>query len=504
MRHTANIFTLIFIIFLYSTIYCSSVPNESLSAPLLLLISFDGFRWNYPDLYHLPNFNLLSKRGVRVKYIQNNFATLTFPLHYSIITGLYEESHGIVGNTIFDPKLNAVTTLDTMNDTRWWSQNSYSQPIWTSNELANDSYQRRSGVIAWPSIGTPINGHLPVRYQLFNLTRKFDSILQQIIDWFREPAESRINLGVVYYPEPDMTGHHHGPISDEMNKTLKECDDYVGQLLAMIDIDEYLKRNLNVIITSDHGMESIRKNRTIILADYIDTKLCSAYGSRSSVNIFVPLESNINRIYANLSTIPNFEVYKKSQIPDEYHYKSNIRIGDILFVAKAGYEIIAPGDNASIELLGDHGYDDRVESMHGIFYGFGPAFHENMQVEPFHTVDIYPLMSYILKLKERKTNGSIDNVKHILRHHINNDLFDEISVLLSKTTSYVTSWGFITDGCVLLVILISIVYIIVAFRHSRQLIYAEPQFPIRYRLLSNDEGSKNNFFPDASDNEELE
>jgi predicted AlkP superfamily pyrophosphatase or phosphodiesterase len=112
-----------------------------------------------------------------------------------------------------------------------------------------------------------------------------------------------------------------------MNKTLTDCDNYLGELLQIIDQNHYLKSNLNLIITSDHGMQEIEKNHTIILEDYIDTSLFSAYGSRAVVNIFVHSKLDIDRIYTNLSMIPNYEVYKKSQIPDEYHYKSNIRIG---------------------------------------------------------------------------------------------------------------------------------------------------------------------------------
>lgn len=104
----------------FSIVGCSSVKNRTSSVPLLLLISFDGFRWDYPQLYNLSHFNSLIQRGVKAKYIQNNFATVTFPLHYTIVTGLYEETHGIVANTMYDPKLNATATFDTLNDTRWW------------------------------------------------------------------------------------------------------------------------------------------------------------------------------------------------------------------------------------------------------------------------------------------------------------------------------------------------------------------------------------------------
>ena len=110
----------IFFLLFLSVIHCAPVINQTSSLPLLLLISFDGFRWDYPDLYNLPTFHSLIQRGVKVKYIENNFATVTFPLHFTIVTGLYEETHGIVANTMYDPKLNATTTVNTINDTKWW------------------------------------------------------------------------------------------------------------------------------------------------------------------------------------------------------------------------------------------------------------------------------------------------------------------------------------------------------------------------------------------------
>ncbi|CAF4345699.1 unnamed protein product, partial [Rotaria sordida] len=104
------------------------------------------------------------------------------------------------------------------------SQNPYSQPIWVSNQLANDSTQRRSGVIAWPGSNVPINGHLPIKYEAFESDRSFDSILKQIFAWFREPIDTRINFGAIYHSQPDATGHAYGPISSQMNETLQECD----------------------------------------------------------------------------------------------------------------------------------------------------------------------------------------------------------------------------------------------------------------------------------------
>ncbi|UJR31347.1 hypothetical protein I4U23_018843 [Adineta vaga] len=472
---------------LISLIYSTPVINETSSIPLLLLISFDGFRWDYPDIYQLPHFDSLLKRGVRVKHIDNSFATVTFPSHYTMVTGLYEETHGIVANSMYDPILNAVTNISTMNDTKWWSQNPYSQPIWISNQLVNSTLQRRSGIIAWPGSNVPINGYRPHKYQLFNATRPLDNAFKQVLDWFREPMSTRINFGAVYHSEPDVTGHFYGPISSQMNETLKKCDDYVRELLEMIDKDEYLRNNLNVIITSDHGMHDVEKTHRIILEDYIDKSLFSAYGGRAFANIFVNKPSDIDRLYANLSKLPNYDVYKKAQIPDEYHYKSNVRIGDILIVGKVGYDVILPGDNSFMNIVGNHGYDNRAESMHPILYAFGPAFYRNLLAEPFRNVDLYPLMSHVLHLKQRTTNGSLSNVKHILID-FRQDMFSLILVVI----------------CLIVMILIAIIFIVCACRHSRQLIYVTSnRTPVEYHLLKSQDGILDDSIESENEDDEV-
>lgn len=113
---------LLFIILLLfiRSIHSMAMPSKNSTLPLLLLISLDGFRWDYPDIYNLPHFNSILKRGVRVQHIDNSFATVTFPSHFTIATGLFEETHGIVANHIYDPILNDVATTTTMNDTKWW------------------------------------------------------------------------------------------------------------------------------------------------------------------------------------------------------------------------------------------------------------------------------------------------------------------------------------------------------------------------------------------------
>ena len=119
----------------------------------------------------------------------------------------------------------------------------------------------------------------------------------------------------------------HGTTSAEIKQTLADCDRSIGNLLQTIEQDDYLKRHLNVILTSDHGMHDVRRERVVKLADYTDPSLYSAYGGNAFVNIFVHSQSDIDRLYKNLSGMPYTQAFKKSQIPDQYHYKANVRAG---------------------------------------------------------------------------------------------------------------------------------------------------------------------------------
>lgn len=53
----------------------------------LLLISFDGFRWNYDEDVYTPNMDQLVQEGVKAKYITPPMITMTSPSHFTTITG---------------------------------------------------------------------------------------------------------------------------------------------------------------------------------------------------------------------------------------------------------------------------------------------------------------------------------------------------------------------------------------------------------------------------------
>lgn len=194
----------------------------------------------------------------------------------SLVTGLYEEVHGVISNEMFDRKANLTFEEPyTSKEIDWWPY----PTIWSVNERRPGA---RSGVSSWPQENLIVS-----KYQDYNGTRPFRDIIDQSIRWFTDPIEP-INFGAIYYREPDYTGHRFGPFSKAMAETIRQCDEYLGYLLDQIDAHPKLRENLHLMVTSDHGMEQINgTNNPIYFEDYIDGIEVKGYGGPTVKNIFV-------------------------------------------------------------------------------------------------------------------------------------------------------------------------------------------------------------------------
>ena len=120
----------LFLLFLLSS-FEHVLANQN-KKPKVLLISFDGFRWNYLQRTSTPNFDELINSGVKAKWIEDVYVSQTFPNHYTIATGMYEESHGIVANQFFDPVLNKSFSYvkPSSKDPEFYG----GEPIWITNQ----------------------------------------------------------------------------------------------------------------------------------------------------------------------------------------------------------------------------------------------------------------------------------------------------------------------------------------------------------------------------------
>ncbi|CAF1031782.1 unnamed protein product [Brachionus calyciflorus] len=383
------------------------------SASKLIFISFDGFRHDYIEMYDLYNIKkLFLNEGVHIKNgLKNAFTTVTFPNHLTLATGLYPETHGIVANSMYDPNLNetfyAFTTKD--NDTKWFAQNDLTNPIWTLNQLQNG----KSAIIGgFPGANVPFKAQRPFYSEDYKNQLDWYEKINRIISLF---SNNSINLGVLYFPEPDETGHEFGPMSNEIKKILRDIDLILGYLV--IRLQDSGMDDVNIIVSSDHGMDTASFNKSIDLSDYIDVNLFKSYGGLTQINIFPNDMKNLDFIYESLKQIPNYNVFKRDQVPERFNYKQNERIGPIVMFGDVGYETFRANRSQFNwkSWKGDHGGDNDVLSMHPVFIARGPIFKKNFTLTKIvNSVDVYPLMCHILGLKYGVINGTLQNISHLL------------------------------------------------------------------------------------------
>uniref|UniRef100_A0A8C6R0V5 Bis(5'-adenosyl)-triphosphatase ENPP4 n=2 Tax=Nannospalax galili TaxID=1026970 RepID=A0A8C6R0V5_NANGA len=371
--------------------------------PKLLLVSFDGFRADYLKNYDFPHLQNFIKEGVLVEHIKNVFITKTFPNHYSIVTGLYEESHGIVANSMYDEATKKHFSESNDKDPFWWNG---AVPIWVTNELQEN---RSSAAAMWPGTDVSIHNTTPSYFMNYSHSVSFEERLSNITAWLSK-SNPPVTFATLYWEEPDASGHKYGPEDKEnMSRVLKEIDDLIGDLVQKLKMLG-LWENLNVIITSDHGMTQCSEKRLIKLDPCIDHSNYSVI-DLSPVAAILP-KINVTEAYDRLKNCsPHMHVYLKEDIPNRFYYQHNNRIQPIILVAEEGWTIVL---NASSSKLGDHGYDNSLPSMHPFLAAHGPAFHKGYKHSTISIVDIYPMMCHILGLKPHPNNGTFGHTKCLL------------------------------------------------------------------------------------------
>ena len=377
--------------------------------PTLLLISLDGFRWDYRELAATPNLDSLAAEGVTARALIPVFPTTTFPNHYSIITGLYPENHGVIANTMFDPLLGDTFRLgdrETLADGRWYG----GEPLWVTAQLQG----RKSATIFWPGSEAEIKGVRPTYWLPYEHEMTHTERVNQILAQLDLPAESRPAFLTMYFPDVDDAGHSG---SDSMlTAAIREVDSTLGELLRGLAA-RGIREATNIIIVSDHGMTAIDSSRIIVLDDYVDLSQAGVVDWTPVLALRPPAEVQ-EEIYAALkSAHPHMLVFRREELPPRLRYSSHYRVPPIVALADEGWTISSRAylaRNPPRPTGGAHGYDNRYASMRGIFIGSGPAFKRGLEVGAFQNVHLYALMCAILNLEPAPSDGSIDSVKALL------------------------------------------------------------------------------------------
>lgn len=374
----------------------------------LVILSLDGFRWDYDQFTATPNLDEIAAKGVKAERMLPSFPTTTFANHYSMATGLYPDHHGIVANSFYAPDLNAhyndYKNRSSVEDGSFYG----GEPIWVTAEKQHTT----TATCFWVGSEADVQGIRPTYWKRYNHFMPYEDRIDTVLYWLQLPIEKRPKLIMWYFDEPDSQGHKVGPEGIEIPPLISRLDSLVGVFRAKVQALPHGNK-VNFIIVSDHGMAQLDEQKQIMLDHYIDTSLMQfANGGNPTMNILAK-EGQADALYQQITQIPNIRYWRTGEAPEHLHHGTHIRTHDITVLADDGYSIYWSWRVSKSK--GAHGYDVINPDMHSIFYAIGPAFKTGYSKKSFQNIHLYPLMAHLLKLHPAETDGSLDSISDILK-----------------------------------------------------------------------------------------
>jgi predicted AlkP superfamily pyrophosphatase or phosphodiesterase len=390
-----------------------NLPSQT-GKPYVVMLSFDGFRHDYLDLWHLPAIASLARDGARAEVLVPTFPSKTFPNHYSIATGLYPGHHGLVGNEMWDPRWKArfrtARDADT-RDARWYR----GEPIWVTAE--------KQGMLAaayfWPGSEAPIEGVRPTYFKPYDVAVPDSSRVDGVLGWLALPPARRPHLVLAYISDVDDQAHHHDPAGPVVRTAAETVDRALARLragIARLPIAD----SVTVVVVSDHGLAPVRAENTEYLDEYAplaDTAAAVTAGTYAQL-FFGGDAAKADRAWRQLRRMPHARVWKRGDIPERLHLRGEPRAGDVLVLMDAGYLVErhrAPPASGNDPVFGAHGYDPAEPDMGGVFFAAGPAVRPGSRLGAVENVNVYPFVAHALGLRPAAgIDGRLDVMRPIL------------------------------------------------------------------------------------------
>ena len=373
-----------------------SAPAEQ-RAPVTILVSIDGFHPSYLDRGITPTMSGLAQTGVRTA-MRPSFPSKTFPNHWTLVTGLVPDHHGITANRMEDKsRPDEVFTMATL-DPYWWNT---AKPVWVEAEEAGI----RSAAMFWPGSAVPwggtaqqfgavTDGVLPSDWQQFSMQVSNTQRVNAVLDWLRRPAEIRPEFVTLYFDTVDTAGHKGGPDSEELNAAVRDVDAHIAMLLEGL---ERLGQPANIVIVSDHGMAATSSDRVVVLDDVVDPSLYRLIDAGAFAT-FEPLPGQDGAFRAAiLADHDHMTCWPKDAIPARYNYGTNDRIPPYFCLAETGWSITPKASEARWS-GGNHGYDNFAPEMQAVFVASGPAFREGVTLPVVDNTAVAPLVRKLIGL----------------------------------------------------------------------------------------------------------
>ena len=391
---------------------CAPIQTKTETPHSVLLVSIDGFRPDYLGQGMTPNLDRIAAQGVRAEWMNPSFPSLTFPNHYTIVTGLRPDRHGIVHNNMRDPELGrfSLSNRDAVGNAKWWG----GEPIWIAVQKAGYP----TAAMFWPGSEAPIMGTHPTRWSVYDAKVTYQQRVNNVVGWLKEPLTTRPRFVTLYFDDVDHQGHSFGPFSKQAREAVANVDRSIGNLFEQLQRDGSLDYT-NVIIVSDHGMATVLPSNKVNVADMVPVEWVNVVAAGQTVG-FTPKPGFEQQAAAKLiGKHERYECWDKTKVPARFHYGTNPRVPQIICLMQDGWDALNPDTFAkaknSTQARGSHGFDPSSPDMRALFIATGPDIAQRKVVRPFDNVDVYPLMIELLRVPGAKVDGDLEPVRGVLR-----------------------------------------------------------------------------------------
>lgn len=378
------------------------------SGPLVYVL-IDGFRSDYLDRGITPVISGLAAQGVRSEGMRPSTPSVSAPNHYTLVTGLYPDHHGMVDNTFLDPELGMYGDEKSSQEPRFWEG---ATPLWVTAERQGV----RTASAYWSGSNLPIHGATAGRFAPRRPNVPNAERVDELLAWMDLPETERPRVYFLYFSSVDTAGHLNGPDAPDTNKAIAEVDAAIGRLVEGLRARS-LAETTNIVLVADHGMTDISTaSRVVLLADVVDESAVqdTSYGATLGVQPKPGREAEVER--ALLRPHEHMTCWRKSDIPAQLHYGSHPRVPAIFCLAEKGWTISTPLARARFRapLLGSHGFDASLPEMRALFVAHGPAFRRGLTIPPFDNIHVYPLVAHVIGVRPERMDGDLDVLRPAL------------------------------------------------------------------------------------------
>lgn len=379
-------------------------------APTLLLVSLDGV---HPDMLgrgDTPHLDRLAREGVRAAWMQPSYPALTFPNHYTLVTGLRPDRHGMVHNSMYDEDLGAfaLKDRDAVGDGRWWG----GEPLWVTAERAG----LPTATMFWPGSEAPVQGVRPTRWYPYEDGLALEVRIDRVLGWLSEPAATRPRLATLYFEHPDHAGHGYGPDSPQLHAALRDVDAAIGDLLSAIAA-RGLRDRVNLVIVSDHGMAPVPSGQVVAVEDMVDPADAQVVSTGQVVGFRPRPGREAAAAAALLGAHARYDCWRREALPARWQYGQHPRVPPIVCQMHVGWDAVPRANLARRpdRTRGSHGYDPAAPEMRAVFIAHGPAFRSGTELPGFDNVDVYPLLARLLGVEPAEHDGDARTLLPALR-----------------------------------------------------------------------------------------